>query len=266
MPSLTAAHYPIDSKATIVNKHARLSPGVVYRSPTVAPPCRATCRALRLCARWYNDAQVKIMRNILLPLSAALGLWLTGCSENTPAPKKKEAEKVEPVTGQSALFKMYQVARSWAPDAQVLKMNSMPLTEVPNVPPGTAAAWEATFVSAAGGKARRYTYSIVESEGNLHKGVFPGQDEGWSGARGNNTPFTMMAVKVDTPDAYKTALGHGGADYDKKTPGKPIAFLLEKVAKYPDPVWRVIWGESASTSNFSVYVDASTGDFKETMH
>jgi hypothetical protein len=207
-----------------------------------------------------------MMRNVLLPISAAICLLLTGCSENTPAPKKKEAEKVEPVTGQSALFKMYQVARSWAPDAQVLKMNSMPLSEVPTVPPGTAAAWEATFVSASGGKARRYTYSIVESEGNLHKGVFPGQDESWSGARGNNTPFLMLAVKVDTDAAYKTALANGGEEYDKKNPGKPIAFTLEKIAKFPDPVWRVIWGESASTSNFSVYVDAMTGEYKEKMH
>jgi hypothetical protein len=206
------------------------------------------------------------MRNVLLPLSAAVCLLLTGCSDNAPAPKKKEAEKVEPVTGQTALFKMYQVARSWAPDAQVLKMNSMPLTEFPNVPPGTAAAWDARFVSAAGSKARRYTYSIVESEGNLHKGVFPGLDEAWSGARGSNTPFLMLAVKVDTDAAYKTALDNGGADYDKKTPGKPISFLLEKVAKHPNPVWRVIWGESASTSNFSVYVDASTGEFKEKLH
>ena len=206
------------------------------------------------------------MRNILLPISAALFFLLTGCSDTTPAPKKKEAEKLEPITGQSALFKMYQVARSWAPDAQVLKMSSMPMTEVPNVPPGTAAAWEATFVSASGSKARRYTYSIVESEGNLHKGVFPGQDEGWSGARGNNSPFLMLAIKVDTDAAYKTALENGGSDYDKKNPGKPISFLLEKVAKHPDPVWRVIWGESAATSNFSVYVDASTGEFKEKLH
>jgi hypothetical protein len=204
------------------------------------------------------------MRNLLLPISAALFLLLTGCSDTTPTTqKKKEAEKLEPVTGQTAIYKMYQVARSWAP---VLKMNTIPLTEVPNVPPGTGAAWEATFVSAAGSKARRYTYSIVESEGNLHKGVFPGQDEGWSGARGNNTPFLMLAVKVDTDAAYKTALANGGADYDKKTPGKPISFQLEKVAKFPDPVWRVIWGESASTSNFSVYVDASTGDFQEKIH
>lgn len=207
------------------------------------------------------------MRNVLLPISAALFLLLTGCSGTTSAPeKKKEAEKVEPITGQSAIYKMYQVARSWAPDAQVLTMKSIPMSEVPNVPPGTAAAWEAIFVSAQRSQARRYTWSAVESEGNLHKGVFPGQDEGWSGPRGGNSPFLMLAVKVDTDAAYKTALANGGSEYDKKNPGKPISFMLEKVAKYPDPVWRVIWGESAATSGFSVYVDASTGDFQEKLH
>jgi hypothetical protein len=38
------------------------------------------------------------------------------------------------------------------------------------------------------------------------------------------------------------------------------------VKKYQDPVWRIIWGESAGTSDFSVYVDASTGDYLETLH
>jgi hypothetical protein len=138
---------------------------------------------------------------------------------------------------------------------------------VPNVPNGTAAAWQATFTSAARSQARSYTYSIVESQGNLHKGVFAGLEEGWGGARsGGIAPFPMMAVKIDTDAAYKTALANGGADYDKKSPGRPITFVLEKVQKFPDPVWRVIWGESIGTSNFSVYVDASTGDFKEKLH
>src|SRR5207302_951984 len=202
------------------------------------------------------------MRKLLFPLCGSLLLLLTGCSETSQtAEKKKEPEKLEPATGQSGLYKMYQVARSWAPDAQVLKMNSIPLSEVPTVPPGTAAAWQATFTSAARSQARSYTYSIVESQGNLHKGVFAGLEEGWSGPRGTNTPFLMLAVKIDTDAAYKTAVANGGSDYEKKNPGKPISYLLEKVAKHPDPVWRVIWGESPATSNFSVYVDASTGEF-----
>ena len=205
------------------------------------------------------------MRKLLLALPLIL---LSACSDAPvkTAEKKKEAEKLDPATGQSALYKMYQMGRSWAPDALVLKMNSIPLSEAPDVPRGTAAAWQATFTSAARSQARSYTYSIVESSGNLHKGPFAGLEEGWSGPRGSNTPFLMAAVKIDTDAAYKTALANGGEEYDKKNPGKIISFLLEKVQKHPDPVWRVIWGESASTSNFSVYVDASTGDFKEKLH
>jgi hypothetical protein len=198
--------------------------------------------------------------------SAALCLLLTSCSGGPPGAEQKEPEKaLEPVTGQSGLYKMYQVARSWAPDAKVLKMNSMPLSQVPSVPPGTAAAWQATFTSEAKSQARTYTYSIVEDlPNNLHKGVFAGMEEGWSGPREDNQPFLIAAVKIETDAAYKTALAQA-ADYDKKNPGKPITLLLEKNPNFPDPVWRVIWGESVGTSNFSIYVDATTGLFLEKM-
>ncbi len=205
------------------------------------------------------------MTRSMLLWSAPLCLLLTGCSE-APETTPKEPEKaLEPATGQSGLYKMYQVARSWAPDAKVLKMNSMPLSEVPNVPPGKAAAWQATFTSDARGQSRSYTYSIVEDlPNNLHKGVFAGSEEAWSGGQGANQPFLIAAVKVDTDAAYKTALGQAG-DYDKKNPGKPITLLLEKDPQFPDPVWRVVWGESVGTSNFSIFVDASTGAFQEKM-
>jgi len=208
------------------------------------------------------------MRKFKFALLIAVFLLSSGCSDNTTttAEKKKEPEKaLEPATGQSALYKMYQVARSWAPDAQVLKMNSLFMSEVPDVPRGKAAAWQATFTSATRSQAKTYTYSIIESAGNLHKGTFAGPDEGFSGARGTTSPFLILAVKVDTDAAYQTALKQAG-DYDKKNPGKQISFLLEKVNRFPDPVWRVIWGESVGTSNFSIYVDASTGEFKEKLH
>lgn len=198
-------------------------------------------------------------------LPAALCLLLSSCSEAPPAPKEPE-KPPEPVTGQSGLYKMFQVARSWAPDAKVLKMNSMPLSEVPNVPPGKAAVWQATFISEAKSQARTYTYSIVEDLGNnLHKGVFAGSEQGWTGRPTDvNQPFVIAAVKADTDAAYKAALAEA-VDYDKKNPGKPITLLLEKNLKFPDPVWRVVWGESVGTSNFSIYVDASTGLFLEKM-
>jgi hypothetical protein len=210
------------------------------------------------------------MRKLSIFPTIALLAILTACSD-APAPTttKKEPEKLEPVTGQTAVFKMYQMARSWAPDAQVMKMQSMHLTEVKDGAPGTAAAWQASFVSAAKSQSRSYTFSIVEGEANLHKGAFAGPEGSWSGASAMESPFLMAAVKVDTVTAYKTAMetphSHA-AEYDKKNPGKPITIMLERTTKHPNPAWRIIWGESAGTSDFSVLIDASTGEYLETLH
>jgi hypothetical protein len=209
------------------------------------------------------------MRKLTLPICCALLLILTACTETTTkttARKAPEKTAESAITGQSALYRMYGSARSWASDAQVLKMNSSLLSEVPDVPRGKAAVWEATFTSATRSQLRSYTYSIIEIPPTLHKGTFAGLEQGWSGPRGNTTPFLIAAVKIDTDAAYQTALKNGGEEYDKKNPGKPITIMLEKNSKYPSPVWRIVWGESLGTSNFSVFVDASTGDFKEKMH
>jgi len=203
------------------------------------------------------------MKTFTLFTAAALVLSMAGCSTETPAPQKKAAEKpAEPVTGRYALQQMYIAARAWAPDIQIVRLTSIILPDVPPEP-GKAAAWQALFVSASQNKARGWTYSVVESEGNLHKGVFAGLDQ--SSSSGAAKPFPFAAIKVDSDDAYQTAMKKG-ADYNKKNPGKPMTFLLEANTKFPDASWRVIWGESAGTSNFSIFVDASTGGYLETIH
>lgn len=203
------------------------------------------------------------MKKFTILSTAALLLLLAGCSSEPPAPAKKAEEKpAEPVTGRQALNAMYVTARAWAADIQIVRLNSILLPEV-KAEPGKAPAWQALFYSATQNKAHSWTYSVIESEGNLHKGVFAGQDQSFSA--GAAKPFPMAAVKIDSDQAYQTAMKKG-AEYDKKNPGKPITFLLEADSKFPDVTWRVIWGESAGTSNFSIYVDASTGLYLETIH
>jgi hypothetical protein len=196
----------------------------------------------------------------------AAGLFLAGCSE-APAPTtpaKKEEAKPEPVTGQSALFKMYQVARAWAADAAVLKLDSVRVEGVPDQP-GKSAGWEAVFTSEQKSASHAYTWYAVDQEPTIHKGVFGGAEEGYSGAHGTTTPFLIADVKIDTDAALATAKGKEEA-FEKKNPGQPVIYLLEKSGKFGHPAWRVIWGESVGTSAFSVFVDASTGAFLEIMH
>ncbi len=206
------------------------------------------------------------MRKLPL-LVAPLLLFLSACSEQPAATQKKEPEKpAEPISGLSALYKMYQVARPWDPRALVLKMESMHSPDIPEVP-GKAGVWGATFVSSTEARSHSYTFSLIEQLPSLHKGVFQVADEAYTGQKGVTAPFLIAAVKTDTDAAYETAKSQPKAvEYDKKFPNKPITILLEKNNRFPDPVWRVVWGESTGTANFSIFVDATTGGFLEIMH
>ncbi len=198
---------------------------------------------------------------LILPL----GLLLGGCSDQ-PKPAEKAAEPAkpaEPITALSAVYKMYTQARSWAPDCKVLRVGSLTIKEVKN-DAGKAGAWETTFVSESNQRARRYTFSVVESpSANLHEGVFGGSVDSWSGT-GQYKPFLIQAFKTDSPAAYEIALKNKGSDYAAKHPDLPVLFLMEQTSRFPDPAWRVVWGDSVSTSGFSVFVDAMTGGFLQT--
>src|SRR5579863_692116 len=100
-----------------------------------------------------------IKHALLLPACALLW-FLSGCSDQ-PTAKKEPEKPPEPVTGLSAVYKMYQVARTWAPDLQVLNMVSQHMEGIPEAP-GKAGAWEANFTSATQGKSRTYNFAVIE--------------------------------------------------------------------------------------------------------
>lgn len=188
---------------------------------------------------------------------------LSGCSEPPKSETAKPAVKPpEALTGRQAFQRIYPQARGWAADAQPLRLRSIRLAQLASGP-GKSGAWEATFVSASKASSKTYTYSAVEAEGNLHEGVFAGPEE--SGTRGPSVPFLMAAIKTDSDEAYQVAAAKS-QDYIEKHPGMPISFLLEQTNRFPSLTWRVIWGESPSASDYSVFVDASTGKFIEKAH
>ncbi len=193
--------------------------------------------------------------------AAACLAGMAACS-SPPVAEKKAEPAAEPLTGQTALYRMYQVARSaWARDVMVEKMSSVHVSGMADPAPGKANEWEAVFNSPSLGSSRSYTDSIVEQLPDLHKDVFAGPQQSPSGPS-----FLIAAVKTDTDAAYQTALSKLGKAEERRIAGKPVLVLLEMDRRYPDPVWRILWGESVGTAEVSVFVDANTGESLSVMH
>ncbi len=186
---------------------------------------------------------------------------MSACSDTATSEAPKAPPKTpEPITGRQAFQRTFPTARTWAIDCQPLRIHSLILDQV-KAEDGKSGAWEVTYVSAQLNRARTYTWSAVEAGGNLHEGVFAGPIESWSGPQGPERPFLPAAIGVDSTDAYQTAV-----ENSKKylsTPGTkpPVTFLLESTARFPDPAWRVLWGTSINSAEYSVFVDGTTGKF-----
>ena len=194
-----------------------------------------------------------------LLLTGCAALLLTGCASS---PELKVAKKpAEPVTGLHALYAMYGKARLWAPDIKIIRLASINMDQVKSQP-GKAPAWQVTFASESLGQKRAYTYSVVDASTSLREGTFPDSPGAWSN---DNRAFLIAAVRTDTDKAWETALKHG-ADYAKKYPDMPISYVLEMGRQISEPMWRVIWGESVTSSALSILIDANAGGYLETLH
>ena len=101
----------------------------------------------------------------------------------------------------------------------------------------------------------------------INKGVTVQGENSWGGQRQDALSFEISDVPVDSDAAYETAMKKGkkAAEYTKAHPDMNVMFLLEQNNKFPQLSWRVIWGETVGTSNYSVFVDATTGEYLETM-
>jgi hypothetical protein len=202
----------------------------------------------------------RILISCCLP---ALLLALSGCSQAPPA-KKAPPKPPEPVTGQSAIFQTFQVARTWAPDAKLLKLESGNISEVQPAE-GKFGLWRATYVSESKRSRREFVWSAADSEGGILKGVRAGSDSGYL-PNPRIFPMAIQEVKIDTPKALEVAMAEVQKDAAMKkvledNKDLPVHFLLEWVAPDVKPAWRVIFGPSVSQSKFSVFVDAYTGKF-----
>lgn len=189
---------------------------------------------------------------ILLPAAALL--LLANCSSPEV---KKQPKSTEPVTARKAFYQVYNAARMWSPDAMPLRGESMPVDGI-TPKDGKFGAWRFTFVSQNKGKMKVFTFAVIEASASLHEGVFGFGDVPWGGPSPIAQPFYFQAFKVDSDAAFKTAEDKS-AEYLKKNPNRPVFMQLEFTRLYPETTWRVLWGDSVSTSDHSIYVSATTG-------
>jgi len=195
---------------------------------------------------------------------AAVLAW-TACSngpkqmaEGTKAAaeaRKDSPQAPEPVLAKTAFYEMYKPARTWATDLLPLSLAS---NEIPTLKSegGKAAMWTAVFVSPSRREARTFFYAAVDQGENIRRGVSAGGTQPWSGFTPQSRPFQTTGFVVNSDAAYQAALAKAGT-WVKSHPDKKPAFFLFSSAKYPQPVWLVLWG--TTKSGFAVYVDATTG-------
>jgi hypothetical protein len=190
--------------------------------------------------------------------AAAAALALAACSSapqptagTAPAPTTAAAKPAEPVSGKTAFYAIYKQARPWATDLVALSLSSGELPGFNNQD-GKAALWAAVFASPSLHQARHFTYAIADA-GAVQKGVTAGVAEAWSGATKEAMPFQNSAFTVDSDAAYKTAADKA-ADWLKAHPDKKFSLTLASAARFPAPVWVVMWGDSR------LYVNAASGE------
>jgi len=192
-------------------------------------------------------------------------LALTACSES-PKPaasetkpgveaKKEPPKPPEPVAAQTAFYEMYKPARTWATDLLPLSLASGELKSLKNAD-GKAAMWTAVFVSPSRQEARTFFYAVVSEGESVTKGVSAGGSQTWSGPTAKSRPFQTTEFVVNSDAIYKTAFAKAEG-WLKSHPDKTAAMYLGSSAKFPSPVWLVIWG--TTKDGYAVYVDATTG-------
>ncbi|HZU27201.1 MAG TPA: hypothetical protein VFA04_16860 [Bryobacteraceae bacterium] len=205
---------------------------------------------------------VRFLCNTFTVLAAAL--FLSACSgspEMNAAKATVEQAKPqptpppEPVAALTAFYEMYRPARTWAPDLLPLSLaaNDLPGMKATG---GKAGLWTAVFVSPGRREARTYYYAVMDSP-LAPKGATARAVQAWGGPTRDNHPFQNTEIMVNSDAAWNTAATKAAA-WLKKHPDKPVMLQLVASARFPSPVWFIMWGDKKD--GYAAFINATTGD------
>jgi hypothetical protein len=199
---------------------------------------------------------------------ATTSLFLISCVETPATPPVETAAApdatkpstaavgapAEPVTGKTAYWEMYKMARAWAPD---LTPVSLANKKVPGhkLQAGKNVVWTAAFASPSKREVRRLTYSVIAAEG-IVKGSEAEHSMPWAGPTRDAMPFGIAEIGVDSDEAYKIAAKRAES-WLKAHPNEDLSMTLGNASRFHGPVWYVLWGNSKS--GFQTWINATTG-------
>ena len=197
-------------------------------------------------------------------VAVAAAVLLTACSK---ASKPEEATKVqaaaktapalppEAVAARTAFYEMYKPARAWAADLLPLTLTA---GEVPGIrnEDGKAGLWIAVFVSPSRREARTFSYAVADHGSDIHKGVSAGAAQIWSGPTPKSRPFQVTEFVTNSDEAFQTA-SQKAHTWLTKHPGKKVSITMASTARFPAPVWYIMWGDTKS--GYLAFVNATTG-------
>lgn len=197
------------------------------------------------------------MRQVLW--STGAGALLASCGGTAVKAPVEPPPPPEPVSALRAFTFAYGKARPKAMDLEIYNVANLHLEAVPSEG-GKAGAWQFQFVSP--GKSMIYSlrYAVADELPSFREGAWDSGSQSYSPGGRRAKPFPVAAMRCDSTTAYEIAV-ENAAEYLKKESLPPVNFLLEQTEQYALPTWRIYWGNSLSTAEYSVYIDANQSKF-----
>jgi hypothetical protein len=190
---------------------------------------------------------------------------MSACSSqptSTTASKPAEPEKkLEPAlsTAIPCLERMSGQAMRWQADAMPYSMDSVSNEEA-NGQDGRSTVWHARFASASTLTSKTFNCSGSRLRESPPLGVTGEREVPYRPGLTIMT-FSRDRVTVDSDEAAKLAIEHGGDEYIKKDPKQPMVYQLGIDPKSNKLIWLAVVGESQDDSKVVIIVDATQPKF-----
>ena len=192
-------------------------------------------------------------------------ILLAGCSSPAPNTTENKTAEAKPAyqptftTGREALQKMYIAARSLAPDAKPYNLHAFPSKD-DNGQDGKSGMWSAGFASANRRAIKVFTWSGIKTE-DEEPGISSKPEDTYNTANTSTAVFDIAYLKVDSDEALKAAMKHGGDKVLAKNKDFNVYYAVSWNARENKLIWRVAFGDVENEPKLAIDVDASTGDF-----